>query len=191
VSAEENEQNQPRDHSYDERDHSLDELAKGLADRSLSRRDALKWVVTAAIGGLLATIPGVAWAAKPTNPPVRGGKGPCGTTASGGPLTNCRGKCVDLQTNTENCGQCSRVCSQGESCQGGTCVGAPPPTVQCDNALNNCSLDDCICGAGTACAANGDCVLPVQCDNGLNNCATDACICGAGETCISGDCVVV
>ncbi len=37
-------------------EYSLDELAKGLADRSLSRRDALKWVSGAVLGGLLASI---------------------------------------------------------------------------------------------------------------------------------------
>jgi hypothetical protein len=52
MSPEENGQYQPRDHSFDE-------LAKGLANRSLSRRYALKWVGAAVMGGLLASIPGV------------------------------------------------------------------------------------------------------------------------------------
>jgi hypothetical protein len=43
-------------------EHSFDELAKGLANRSLSRGDALKWVGAAMVGGLLASVPGVAWA---------------------------------------------------------------------------------------------------------------------------------
>jgi hypothetical protein len=42
--------------------YSFDELAKGLANRSLSRGDALKWVGAAIVGGLLGSIPGVAWA---------------------------------------------------------------------------------------------------------------------------------
>ena len=51
-------------------EHSLDELAKGLANRSLSRHDALKWVGAAMVGGLLASIPGVAWAShKPSHVP--------------------------------------------------------------------------------------------------------------------------
>jgi hypothetical protein len=49
--------------------HSFDELAKGLANRSLSRHDALKWVGAAIVGGLLASVPGVAWAKKPQSPP--------------------------------------------------------------------------------------------------------------------------
>src|SRR5215212_5327536 len=73
------EQNQPRDHSLDERDHSLDELAKGLANGSLSRRDALKWAGAAIVGGLLGSIPGVAWAThRPGHgtPPGQGGNPP-------------------------------------------------------------------------------------------------------------------
>ena len=71
MPAEENGQNQTRDHS---RDRSFDELAKGLANRSLSRRDTLKWVGAAIVGGLLASIPGVAWGtpsrtSRPQRPP--------------------------------------------------------------------------------------------------------------------------
>jgi hypothetical protein len=62
VPEEENGQNQARDDSFNERDHSLDELAKGLANGSLSRRDALKWAGAALVGGLLGSIPGAAWA---------------------------------------------------------------------------------------------------------------------------------
>jgi hypothetical protein len=43
-------------------EHSFDELAKGLANRSLSRHDALRWVGAAIVGGLLASVPGAAWA---------------------------------------------------------------------------------------------------------------------------------
>jgi hypothetical protein len=53
-------------------EHSFDELAKGLANRNLSRHDALKWVGAAFVGGLLASVPGVAWAKKrppPQSPP--------------------------------------------------------------------------------------------------------------------------
>ena len=42
MPAEENGPNQTRDHSFDE-------LARGLANRSLSRGDALKWVGAAIV----------------------------------------------------------------------------------------------------------------------------------------------
>jgi hypothetical protein len=60
-------------------EHSFDALAKGLASHSLSRRAALKWVGRAVLGGLLAFIPGVAWAHhKPGHgvPPGQGGTPP-------------------------------------------------------------------------------------------------------------------
>src|SRR3712207_5391368 len=47
-----------------EADHSLDSLARGLADGSLSRRKALRLMGAALVGAALASIPGVAWAAK-------------------------------------------------------------------------------------------------------------------------------
>ena len=75
---EENEQNQPRD-------HSLDELAKGLANGSLTRRDALKWAGAALVGGLLTSIPGVAWAThKPghADPPGKGHSPPGHSTTT-------------------------------------------------------------------------------------------------------------
>ena len=40
--------------------HSLDELAKGLANSSVSQSRALKLMSGALLGGLLASIPGVA-----------------------------------------------------------------------------------------------------------------------------------
>ena len=166
------------------RESSFDELARGLASGDVSRGKALRLIGAALVGGTLASIPGVAFARAPRTPPT--GKGGC---IAG--RTNCRGKCYDLQSDRNNCGQCGNVCSDVQECQGGTCMGAPPPPVQCDNALNNCATDDCVCGAGTACAANGDCVLPVQCDNTLNDCSTDPCVCGTGTTCdSSGQCIV-
>src|SRR5215211_4864282 len=60
-------------HSTNE--HSFDELAKGLARENLTRRDALKWVGAAVVGGLLSAIPGVALAKPPPHgiPPGQGG----------------------------------------------------------------------------------------------------------------------
>src|SRR5215212_5746045 len=76
-------------------EHSFDELAKGLANRSLSRGDALKWAGRALAGGLLAAIPGIAWAqSSPQDPLGKGGAGgpeqaspqdPLGKGGAGGP----------------------------------------------------------------------------------------------------------
>jgi hypothetical protein len=43
-------------------DHSLDDLAKGLARGTISRREAVRLVGAALLGGALASVPGFAWA---------------------------------------------------------------------------------------------------------------------------------
>ncbi len=48
---------------------SFDELAKGLTNGTLSRRKALRMFGAALVGGMLASIPGVAWAARPEDAP--------------------------------------------------------------------------------------------------------------------------
>jgi hypothetical protein len=104
---------------------------------------------TALLGGTLASIPGVAWAAHNGTP--HGGGNPAQGRCPAG-TTNCQGKCVDLQTNQNNCGQCRVVCSQGELCQGGQCLtdeGGP-----CSSSSQ--------CAAGLGCR-NGLCVTPFVC----------------------------
>jgi hypothetical protein len=53
--------------SPEAREHSLDELARGLASGNLSRGKALKLLGAALVGGTLASLPGVAWAAPEGN----------------------------------------------------------------------------------------------------------------------------
>ena len=45
-------------------------------------------------------------------------------TASGcvGAKTDCSGSCVDLQTDSNNCGACGTKCATGTMCTNGTCV---------------------------------------------------------------------
>jgi hypothetical protein len=38
------------------------------------------------------------------------------------PLVECSGACVDLKSDSDNCGQCGRICPSG-ICQGGKCIG--------------------------------------------------------------------
>ena len=118
MPAEENEQNQTRDHSFDE-------LAKGLANRSLSRRDALKWVGAAITGGLLASVPGVAWAThkpghkQPPPPPESPPPPPPGCPEG---KIDCGSGCIDPSTDYHNCGGCGNLCF-GNECCGGICCG--------------------------------------------------------------------
>jgi hypothetical protein len=130
----------------------LDELARGLASGTISRRKALKWMGGVLLGGVLASVPAAAWAARPLNPgrpPAAGppaepgpppdpgtppvvvgcGQGPpCGTNELGNPLTCCNGTCVDLSSDRNNCGECGKVCTF--PCTNGRCGN-----VQCDPAF--------------------------------------------------------
>lgn len=48
--------------------------------------------------------------------------------------------CVNLETDTANCGACGWKCSAGESCVAGACVGLPDlcAGVDCNGANGNC-----------------------------------------------------
>jgi hypothetical protein len=91
------------------------------------------------------------------------------------PLTSCDGACVDVQTDTNNCGSCGAVCAGGAACVNGTCVlECAPPTRDCDsNLINGCETN-------------------VSVD--LNNCGTCGNVCQAGPNsspvCQSGTCQI-
>src|SRR5919202_1784077 len=74
------ENNEPREEVYDQpgsrREQAFDQLAKGLANNTISRGDALKWAGRALAGALVASIPGIAWAQNsPQDPSGKGGAG--------------------------------------------------------------------------------------------------------------------
>ncbi|MEI9941417.1 MAG: hypothetical protein WDO69_29715 [Pseudomonadota bacterium] len=52
----------------------------------------------------------------------------------------CSAVCVDLTTDTSNCGACDHACAEGDSCVEGNCVSPPKPTM-CSPA----------CAAGQVC----------------------------------------
>ena len=84
----------------------------------------------------------------------------------------CPGGCIDPQTDVTNCGSCGNVCGQGQTCDGGTCVGGG---------------GDCgDCPANTVCE-NGNCVAaPDRCGGPTGSCNADPTPCGTsatGETC--------
>lgn len=132
------------------RESSFDALAKGLASGTVSRRQALRLMGAALVGGTLASVPGMAWAAKPTCPSGVTCRGQCcpvgatctkgaggGCTCPAGQPATCGGQCValntaqncgscgnvvDTQTDEANCGSCGKACSTGQSCVSGACV---------------------------------------------------------------------
>jgi hypothetical protein len=86
----------------------------------------------------------------------------------------CDGVCIDPQTDFNNCGTCGNVCGQGQTCNGGTCVGGG----------GDCDGVDC--PANTLCE-NGNCVAaPNRCAGPTGICNADPTPCGTaatGETC--------
>lgn len=119
------------------------------------------------------------------------------------PLTNCRGFCVDVQTNPAACGPNCQVCPDdtdccngvccpaGQRCCGGTCVDltadhnncggctqqCPADLTCCDSRCRVISGDPRHCGAcGHVCEANQEC-------------ANSQCVCKVGYTdCGDGVC---
>ena len=121
---------------------SFDGLAKGLASGNLSRRKALRMLGAAMLGGMLASVPGVALAAPCRSPRIRCG-GPCcaegvttcvgkGRDKTCGPAVQDRGCCVctggtslniclSYEGNPGTEEECCAECID----QGGTCTWMP------------------------------------------------------------------
>lgn len=55
-------------------------------------------------------------------------------------LSDCGGKCINLNTSASNCGACGRNCAFPGTCEGGTCKQPPPPTRPraCASYCGNC-----------------------------------------------------
>jgi hypothetical protein len=140
---------------------SFDELAKGLASRSISRRQAVRWMGGALLGSVLAIVPGVEAFAAPGQPK---GRCPAG-------FVNCRGTCVRIQNNPSHCGGCFIQCGPDEVCCGSQCSNL------CDDPLN-CGFCGNACPEGAECQGCGSCVCP----SGTIECG-GACV---SETCPEG-----
>jgi hypothetical protein len=91
------------------------------------------------------------------------------------PCTDCSGTCVDLTTDSFNCGACGTKCGTGTRCEMSTCVA---------NSTASCSLD---------CGARGVCVLAdggsrCQCLGGYSGAQCDACPAGQQDKDDNGTC---
>jgi hypothetical protein len=75
-----------------------------------------------------------------------------------------RSVCTNFAADVDNCGGCGVVCSTGELCISGACVGS-------------CAPGEAFCG--------GVCVNP---DTDPNNCGACGTVCASGEACVSGAC---
>src|SRR5829696_6344660 len=134
-------------------DRSFDELAKGLADGTLSRGRALRLMGAALVGAAAASISGVAWAAPPEGRgrPCPKGEIKCRNTCCGPEDLCCRGACTNVSFNRLNCGRCGKECAEGEDCCTGRCVPL--------NTTEHCS--GCFAGCHPAeICVNGTCQCP-------------------------------
>ena len=153
-------------------EHSFDELAKGLADGSVSRRQALRWIGGALVGGLLASIPGAAAFAQ--QPSTFCGSGYCyppKVCEKGGgrprcvcPTVNCpQGATVNQQT-------CECQCPSGQEMCGGRCVSSCTGGRTLDQSTCTCE-----CPPGTTLCGNGSCVSS-NCTGGKPSINTPVCV---------------
>jgi Stigma-specific protein, Stig1 len=136
----------------------FDELARGLADGTLSRGKAIRWMGSALVGAALASVPGVAWA----NDRCSEGQTRCGERCvnlktnerhcgscrnrCGSEQTCCGGRCVNLKRSERHCGRCGKSCAEGEECDHGVCKGSCP---QGDPVCTGCACETVACTPGT------------------------------------------
>lgn len=83
---------------------------------------------------------------------------PCAITEA-----ECDGLCVNVNTDSSNCGACGNVCGVGEECSAGTCESVCGPSQTfCDGFCVNTDTDDDNCGeCGLVCAGGESCVAGI------------------------------
>ena len=167
MPTEENEPNPTRGHSFDE-------LAKGLASGSVSRRQALRLMGGALLGGVLASIPGVAWAQPQGRPDCPPSTHPCPDGTCVAPGVPC-----GAPPGTGGCGP-------GQVRVGGQCQCAPgfietPVPGACAPVCNVPGTQD-TCPAGSQCCCFGPGCEPPGCGSICQTAGSQRC-CPVGTTC--------
>jgi hypothetical protein len=135
-------------------------------------------------------------------------------TASGQCVTGlcCGGICVDMSTDSNNCGGCGVQCPSAQTCVNGACACPAGETYcfgNCVNLLtdfNNCGFCTLYCGTNETCV-NGtcDCLQPlsycllgasphvyyacIDVTSDSNNCGACGNVCGSDEACMNGQCI--
>lgn len=79
----------------------------------------------------------------------------------------CDGRCVDTNSDNENCGECGTLCDVGigMTCNDGDCRCPPQAPNRCGNACKNFQNDEEHCGGCNAPCTTGTCVNG-ECTNG-------------------------
>jgi hypothetical protein len=131
-----------------------------------------------------------------------------GTTPVHSTCTTCGELCVDLATDTKNCGACGQACGSGQTCLNSECYtvcGAGLTTcgtscVDTTNDQNNCGTCGTKCGATEACSAGKCtqlCQAPavacggkcVETQSDPAHCGTCEKSCATGQACVAGACI--
>lgn len=134
----------------------FDALTRSLSGHGSSRRALLR-----SIGG------GIAAAGMLAPPAADAKKKKCKPG-----FTRCGKKCVDLNTNAKNCGNCKNSCAFEITCAGGTC--------QCLDLNADCSTNGQCC--------SGRCSIEVITTCRRLNCSTSG-PCAGNEDCCGGFCI--
>jgi hypothetical protein len=130
----------------DRRESTFDELAKGLASGEVSRGKALRLMGAALVGGTLASVPGIAWAAPRPRPDGKKCKrdSQCASGNCAGGVCQAQGGCPSGTTECDRTlgegppgRQCIPDCPQGQVLNTKRC--------QCVVPTNGTNVG-CICG---------------------------------------------
>jgi hypothetical protein len=126
--------------------------------------------------------------------------------------TSCSGKCVDLTSDSSNCGTCGTACQPSQFCQRGTCAIADAGCTTgspCNGTCVDFTADPANCGScGTACPSGQECVrsqcivqdagcdasslcfgVCVDLNNDPQNCGSCNYVCAYGLRCYTGQCI--
>jgi hypothetical protein len=158
----------------------FDRLSRTFAETN-TRRDGIRKLAGAILGGALLGVPAVQEAAAHNALPackriknknrrtacIRRAKEHNKKHCRPG-LTRCAGQCVNTGTSQAHCGACGNACAADKTCQNGVCVGPAcnPGLTLCAGQCVNTQTSQANCGAcGNACPAgdtcqNGGCVKP-------------------------------
>ena len=114
---------------------------------------------------------------------------------------DCKGECVDLKSDNQNCGRCQWACPTGFHCNNSGCV-PPADWFSCQKNETQCGsfcadLNTSLFNCG-ACDSKCSFELPIQtCCNGTcknlqtdtTNCGTCGKVCTLEQDCCAGSCV--
>jgi hypothetical protein len=150
-------------------ERQLNAFVRNVALRLETRRTSLAaWtaLVASTAGGRYGSAPGIATARKKRKKKrCQGGTRRCGN------------RCLDVQSDRDNCGTCGNRCADGKSCYGGTCF----------TAAGSCAAIATCFGAGMVCGTfmGGICVCRYT-RSGETRCGTAGP--GSGGTAFCGEC---